>query len=131
MSRWRLDRATGAVLKIGLDAAQRDWVLITDADNTYPGDAIVSLFNAALDNETVAGSRTGPVVKDSLLRRPVKWFLYILAGYFVGEQFLDLNSGLCLMGKDPVKQYLHLLPSVFSLTTTIMMSAACNDHKVQ
>lgn len=121
----------GTALKRGIEAAQYGWILITDADGTYPSDSIPGLLEAADRAEMVVGARTGEVVEVPLLRRPAKWFLGRLASYLAGRKLPDLNSGLRLMRRDLVRRYQHLLPAGFSFTTTITLAAACNGHEVE
>lgn len=121
----------GAALKRGIAATSYDWVLITDADGTYPADAVPSLLEAADHSEMVVGSRTGRQVSIPLSRRPAKWFLRKLAGYLAGERLPDLNSGMRLMRRSLIERYRHLLPDGFSFTTTITLAATCNDHPVE
>lgn len=120
----------GAALKQGIGVARYDWVLITDADGTYPASSIPDLLRHADTAEMVVGARTGRSVRIPLSRRPAKWFLRRLAGYLAGQKLPDLNSGLRLMRADLVRTYRHLLPSGFSFTTTITLAAACNGHLV-
>lgn len=128
--RRRPNRGYGASLKLGIKAAQYDWILITDADGTYPVDAIPRLLADADANSMVVGARTGATVQVPIERRPAKWFLRKLASYLAGQPLPDINSGLRLMRKSLVTRYEHLLPSGFSFTTTITLSAACNGHPV-
>jgi glycosyltransferase involved in cell wall biosynthesis len=129
--RHRRNRGYGASLKQGIAAARFDWILITDADGTYPATAIPELLAAGAENDMVVGARTGLSVKIPLVRRPAKWFLGRLASYLAGRRLPDLNSGLRLMRKDLVQRYVHLLPSGFSFTTTITLASVCNDHPVE
>jgi glycosyltransferase involved in cell wall biosynthesis len=129
--RQRRNRGYGAALKRGVEAARFDWILITDADGTYPVEAIPTLLDASPDGEMIVGARTGAKVHIPLSRRPAKWFLRRLASYLAGRRIPDLNSGLRLMRKDLIERYWHLLPSGFSFTTTITLAAACNDHDVE
>jgi glycosyltransferase involved in cell wall biosynthesis len=122
------NRGYGAALKLGIGLAQYGWILITDADGTYPADAIPSLLARHDSSSMVVGARTGAVVKVPLARRPAKWFLNRLASYLAGRHLPDINSGLRLMRTSFVRQYEHLLPDGFSFTTTITLSAACNRH---
>jgi len=122
------NRGYGAALKLGIRSAQYDWILITDADGTYPVESIPDLLAEASANEMVVGARTGNVVKVPLVRRPAKWFLRQLASYLAGRRLPDLNSGLRLMRKSLVMRYEYLLPDGFSFTTTITLAAACNGH---
>jgi len=122
------NRGYGAALKLGVRLAAHDWILITDADGTYPVEAIPTLLAEAEHNSMVVGSRTGAVVEVPLARRPAKWFLNRLASYLAGRNLPDINSGLRLMRKSLINRYEHLLPDGFSFTTTITLSAACNAH---
>jgi glycosyltransferase involved in cell wall biosynthesis len=122
------NRGYGAALKLGVRLAKYDWILITDADGTYPVEAIPTLLAEADRNTMVVGSRTGAVVRVPLVRRPAKWFLNRLASYLAGRHLPDINSGLRLMRKSLINRYEHLLPDGFSFTTTITLSAAVNSH---
>jgi glycosyltransferase involved in cell wall biosynthesis len=129
--RRRRNRGYGAALKLGVHAAKHPWILITDADGTYPTDAIPGLLARGEFNSMVVGARTGQTVKIPLVRRPAKAFLRWLASYLAGQRLPDINSGLRLMRKDLVRRYEHLLPDGFSFTTTITLAAACNSHPVE
>lgn len=129
--RQKRNHGYGAALKRGIAAADTDWILIIDADGTYPADAIPRLLAAAPGNDMVVGARIGQTVKVPVLRRPAKWFLRHLASYLAGQKLPDLNSGLRLMSRSLVERYNHLLPSGFSFTTTITLAAACNDHDIE
>ena len=129
--RHRQNRGYGASLKTGIAHARFDWILITDADGTYPAEEIPRLLEVSDRNAMVVGARTGQDVAVPLSRRPAKWFLRKLAGYLAGRKLPDLNSGLRLMRRDLVERYEHLLPDGFSFTTTITLAAACNGHEVE
>jgi glycosyltransferase involved in cell wall biosynthesis len=124
----------GASLKRGIAAAQYEWILITDADGTYPSEAIPELLAHVNDPDVgldmVTGARTGSEVHIPVVRRPAKAFLNRLASYLAGEHLPDLNSGLRLMRRSVVEKYVHLLPNGFSFTTTITLACACNGHPV-
>ena len=122
------NRGYGAALKVGIQHARFDWILITDADGTYPVESIPALLSLAEHNAMVVGARLGESVRIPLDRRPAKWFLNRLAGYLAGQRLPDINSGLRLMRKSLVERYEFLLPDGFSFTTTITLAAACNGH---
>ncbi len=124
------NRGYGAALKAGVRAAAHPWILITDADGTYPVEAIPALLAAADTSDMVVGARTGTTVRIPLVRRPAKAFLRWLASYLAGRPLPDINSGMRLMHRALIERYLHLLPDGFSFTTTITLSAACNHHPV-
>jgi len=64
-------------------------------------------------------------------RRPAKWMLNKLANYLTGTKIPDLNSGLRVMKKDIVMNYVHLLPDGFSFTTTITLAMLTNNYRVE
>lgn len=128
--RHKRNRGYGAALKTGISHAHHDWILITDADGTYPPEAIPDLLAEADDNDMVVGARIGSSVSIPLVRRPAKWFLRVLASYLAGRKLPDLNSGLRLIRTDLVNAYAHLLPPGFSFTTTITLASTCNHHEV-
>jgi len=125
------NRGYGAALKLGVQRARYGYILITDADGTYPVDAIEGLLAVAEQNAMVVGARIGAEVAIPLVRRPAKAFIRGLASYLSGERIPDLNSGLRIMRKDLVQRYRHLLPDGFSFTTTITLASICNGHAVQ
>jgi len=126
------NRGYGASLKTGVMAATHDWIAITDADETYPDDRIPELFTRAHeeDFDMVVGARTGANVKVPLLRRPPKWILRRLASSLSGFTVPDLNSGLRVMRKEMVLDYLHVLPDGFSFTSTITLAALSSSRRV-
>jgi glycosyltransferase involved in cell wall biosynthesis len=121
----------GAALKLGIQHARYGWILITDADGTYPVESIPALLAVAERNSMVVGARLGKSVHIPLVRRPAKWFLRRLASYLAGQNLPDINSGLRLMRRSLVERYESLLPDGFSFTTTITLAAACNGHAVE
>ena len=129
--RRKRNRGYGATLKQGIQHAQFDWILITDADGTYPVESIHQLLTASSGNAMVVGARTGQTVKIPLVRRPAKAFLRWLASFLAGQELPDINSGLRLMRRDLVERFVHLLPSGFSFTTTITLAATTNDYAVE
>lgn len=126
----RRNRGYGASLKRGIGAAKHPWILIIDADGTYPASSIPDLLERADESEMVVGARITAQRRIPLIRRPAKWFLTWLASYLAKEKLPDLNSGLRLIRRDLVETYRHLLPSGFSFTTTITLAATCDDHEV-
>jgi glycosyltransferase involved in cell wall biosynthesis len=125
------NRGYGAALKLGVRRARYGYILITDADGTYPTEAIPELLAAAERNAMVVGARTGAEVKIPLVRRPAKTFIRRLASYLSGQPIPDINSGLRVMRRDLVLRYIHLLPDGFSFTTTITLASICNGHAVE
>lgn len=126
-----VNRGYGAALKAGIRKARHDILVIIDADGTYPPEMIPKLVEQISSYEMVVAARVGAEVAIPWVRRPAKWFLGKLASYLAGQHIPDLNSGLRAMRRDLVMRYEHLLPSGFSFTTTITLSALCRDHLVR
>jgi uncharacterized protein (TIRG00374 family) len=120
----------GSALKTGIAEAKFDWILIIDADATYPAAAIPLLLEHVPDADMVVGARTGKIVQSPLVRRGPKWLLRQYASYLAGYRIPDLNSGMRVMRKTVVEQFLHLLPSGFSFTTTITLAMISNGYTV-
>ncbi len=125
------NRGYGAALKLGIQRAKYGWILITDADGTYPVEFIPALLALSETNEMVVGARLGETVHIPLIRRPAKAFLRWLASYLAGQRLPDINSGMRLMRRSLVQRYEGLLPDGFSFTTTFTLAAACNGHSVE
>lgn len=112
----------GASLKTGIRSATEEYILITDADGTYPVASIPELINYVGKFDMVVGARKGENVNIPVYRQPAKWFLSALANYLVDSTIPDLNSGLRIFRKEDVEELFHILPSGFSFTTTITLS---------
>src|ERR1700730_13065838 len=126
----KYNRGYGAALKTGIAAAKYDWILIIDADGTYPAESIPNLLQALPEYDMVVAARTGQHVHIPLVRRPMKWVLGRLANYLARQPIPDLNSGLRVFRKSLAQKFEHLLPSGFSFTTTITMALLFNDYRV-
>jgi glycosyltransferase involved in cell wall biosynthesis len=120
----------GASLKTGIRAAKSDWIVIIDADGTYPAEEIPRMLEFAAEYDMVVGARVGDNVNIPWQRRPAKWFLSKLASFLAEQEIPDMNSGLRVLKRDLVDRFEHLLPAGFSFTTTITLALLCNDYRV-
>jgi glycosyltransferase involved in cell wall biosynthesis len=125
------NRGYGAALKTGLKAAKHDYILITDADGTYPLEDIPKLAALASENDMVVGARTGQKVAIPLMRRPAKWMITQLANYLSGMKIPDLNSGMRIFRKEVAMKFFSLYPDGFSFTTTITLAMLTNHYRVR
>lgn len=126
-----INRGYGAGLKTGINAAKGDWIVITDADRTYPAERIPDLLRHASDNDMVVGARIGEAAKIPLIRRPAKWVLAQLANYLAETKIPDYNSGLRLFRKSLAHRFFKILPQGFSFTTTITLASLTNGFRVK
>jgi glycosyltransferase involved in cell wall biosynthesis len=129
--RHEVNRGYGAALKTGMRNAAHDWVLIIDADGTYPVDRIPDLIREAELGDMVVGARLGRSVSHSIVRRAAKWPIHRLADYLVNRRIPDLNSGLRLFKKELAMSYIRLLPDGFSFTSTITLAMMADGWRVR
>jgi glycosyltransferase involved in cell wall biosynthesis len=128
--RHRSNRGYGAALKSGIAAAKNDYVVITDADGTYPCQYIPEMLARLESADMVVGARIGSNVKIPFVRKPAKWVLNRLANYMTNAKIPDLNSGLRAFRRDVAMQYFAILPDQFSWTTTITLAMHCDKYAV-
>lgn len=120
----------GAALKTGIRHAKYDFIVITDADGTYPNERIPDLVRLAQEQDMVVGARIGANVQYPLIRKIPKWFLIRFAQWMTRCPIPDLNSGLRVFRKSVVERFLNILPDTFSFTTTITLATLTNRYRV-
>lgn len=125
------NRGYGAALKTGINHARHGWILITDADGTYPAEHIPDILRQRDLHEMVVGARIGEKSHIPLIRRPPKWVLRKLASALSRQHIPDLNSGLRVMRKDIVQRFENILPNGFSFTTTITLAMFSAGYHVK
>lgn len=128
--RHRSNRGYGAALKTGIVAARHPFIVIIDADGTYPAVYIPELLRMLERSDMAVGARTGSNVNIPLVRRPAKWVLNLLANYLSTSKIPDLNSGLRAFRREIAVQYFGILPNQFSFTTTITLAMHCDKYSV-
>jgi len=121
----------GSGLKDGLQAAKYEFIMIADADGTYPLEDTPRLLEDVAQYAMVVGARTGAVVQVPTLRKPGKWIITRLAEYLSQRKIPDLNSGFRIFRKDVALRFLTLYPDGFSFTTTITLAMLTNHYKVK
>ncbi len=124
------NRGYGAALKTGIRHANAEFVVITDADGTYPNHRIGELVALCADQDMVVGSRTGESVQYPLIRKIPKYFLKKFAEWMARQSIPDMNSGLRVFRKDVAERFLNILPDGFSFTTTITIAMLANRYQV-
>ncbi len=121
----------GSGLKDGLQAAKHEYIMIADADGTYPLEDTPRLLEDIEKYAMIVGARTGAIVQVPLVRRPAKWMITRLAEYLSQRKIPDLNSGFRIFRKDVALRFLSLYPDGFSFTTTITLAMLTNHFKVK
>ena len=121
------NKGYGAALKTGIEHATGDWILIIDADGTYPAACIGDLLRHKDTADMIVGSRN---IRGQYLRRTPKYVLKKLSEWITGVKIYDLNSGLRLIKKSIVVRYMKNLPDGFSFTTTITLLMPINGFDI-
>ena len=127
------NRGYGAAIKTGIVEAETEFVVITDADNSYPNDCIPKLCDIACNEgyDMVVGARTGAPGYAEPVRGLAKWVLKKLSGFLAGRKIPDLNSGLRVFRKSVVEEHLNILCDHFSFTTTLTLVMLCDNFRVK
>jgi glycosyltransferase involved in cell wall biosynthesis len=125
------NKGYGASLKTGVERSRHETLLIIDGDGTYSPEDIAILLEGYDGEDMIVGARDSQEASLPGLRRLAKRSLQALAGHFTGVRIPDLNSGMRLLKKDAVLEYLDLLPSGFSFTSTITLALLKNDRRVR
>ena len=86
------NRGYGASLKEAIKKSTSEFIMIIDADGTYPASAIPLLISHSKNFDMVVGARTGTIVKMPFFRKPAKWFLKHFAQYLTKTKIPDSSS---------------------------------------
>jgi len=125
------NKGYGASIKTGVRYSQYENILIIDADGSYPAEHIPDLLESAMNYDMVVGARVAGNVKIPLIRKPAKLFINKLANYLAEKKIPDLNSGMRIIKKEIIQQFVKILPNGFSFTTTITLAMLTNDYHIK
>lgn len=117
----------GRSLKTGILAAKNDWIVITDADGTYPHDRIPDLLDLMDRFDMVVGARSGSFYTGNMVKRYGRILFRWLSEYATGQRIPDINSGLRVFRRSQIVPFFPLINSGFSFTTTCTLSYLLND----
>ena len=129
--RHEVNRGYGASLKGGIKKSSSEYIMIIDADCTYPVESIPELLRHLNSYDMVVGARTGEIVKTPFFRKPAKWFLKHFAQYLTKSKIPDLNSGLRIFRREIALRFMNLFPDGFSFTTTLTIACLTNDFRIK
>ncbi|MDX2287727.1 MAG: glycosyltransferase family 2 protein [Hyphomicrobiaceae bacterium] len=109
----------GRSLKDGIRAAGYKTICITDADLTYPADAIPGLLEEYKKGfDLVVGARTGHHYSGSVFKGPLRSILKFMVEFTAQRKVPDANSGLRIFDRDTITTYFDHLCDTFSFTTS-------------
>ncbi|OGI18283.1 MAG: hypothetical protein A3B68_04405 [Candidatus Melainabacteria bacterium RIFCSPHIGHO2_02_FULL_34_12] len=117
------NKGYGYSLKKGIMAASGNIIAITDADGTYPIEAILLMVKKLEEGyDLVIGKRDNLKSFDPFVKKLSRFFFKKLAEFVSGEKILDVNSGLRVFRRDVIVKYLINTSSgfSFSLSTTLI-----------
>jgi glycosyltransferase involved in cell wall biosynthesis len=121
---------SGGSRKTGIDRARGGIVVMTDADGTYPAEAIPYLLAKFPEYDQVVGARQSEKGTLRPLRSLAKASIKAMASYLVGKPIPDLNSGLRAFKKEIMQRYTYLMPDGFSCVSTMSLAFLANKHRV-
>jgi glycosyltransferase involved in cell wall biosynthesis len=124
------NRGTGAARTAGMQAAQGEVVIMTDADGTYPNQDMPRLLDALECCDMVIGARKREAGSMRWLRTPAKTSIRLLASYLAGMPIPDLNSGFRAFRRDVAMRYLNVLPNTHSWVSTLTLTFLTNGYTV-
>ncbi len=127
--RHRNNRGYGAALKSGIRAAEREIVVLFDADGQFDADEIEKILDALRDSDMAVGVRPQGAGSPTL-RKPGKWLLGKTANYLTQTNIPDLNCGFRALRVETAKRFLNLLPNGFSFTTTLTLATFKDGYNV-
>jgi len=115
------NKGNGAAVKTGIRQATGGVVLILDGDGQHrPSDA-VRLIDGLSEYDLVVGARSSSTQANGA-RRIGNALLNTIASYLAEHPILDLTSGFRAARREPLLEFLHLLPNGFSTPTTTTLA---------
>jgi glycosyltransferase involved in cell wall biosynthesis len=124
------NKGYGASLKTGVRRASNDYILTIDADGQHRPADILRLLEHIETFDMIVGSREGNTNQD-WIRKPGKWVLSWVANYLSNMKIPDINSGLRLIRKHCIEEFLHILPNGFSFSTTLTLAVINAGYNVK
>jgi glycosyltransferase involved in cell wall biosynthesis len=121
----------GRSLKDGIAVARYDLVCISDADGSYPLEAIPDLvkdYRTGFD--MVVGARSGEHYSESAFKQPLRWVLKAIVEFTASREIPDINSGLRVFSRATATKYFDHVSDRFSFTTSLTLAYMMNSRFV-
>jgi len=125
------NRGNGAARTTGVKAAKGRYIIMTDADGTYPISAFPQMIEELAHCDMVIGDREREMGTLKWLRSLAKESIKALASYMTQAKIPDLNSGLRAMKRELALEFLPLLPKTHSWVSTITIAFLSSDYVVK
>lgn len=120
----------GLSLRRGILAAKFDYVMICDADGTYPSESVRELTSMAEHMDMVVAARTGKHFRGRGPRAIARAGLRLFASFVVGRYIPDVNSGFRIFRKSDCLRYFGILSPGFSFTTGLTLAMMSDARAV-
>ncbi len=127
--RHRSNRGKGVAIRTGIAEASGEYVVIMDADATYPASAIERLVELLQDHDLVRGNRGSSGENMPLVNRIGNWFFNKLFAIAHGLESGDHLSGLYGLRRDAFRR-LGLEAQGFDIETEIGIKAQARGLRV-
>ena len=117
------NKGYGFSIKKGIIAASGEIIVVTDADGTYPIEAILLMVKKLEDGyDIVIGKRENLKDFDPFIKKLSRIMFKQIAQFVAGEKILDVNSGLRIFRRNAILKYMVNTSSgfSFSLSTTLI-----------
>jgi glycosyltransferase involved in cell wall biosynthesis len=124
-------KGSGGARKTGIRAANGKFIVMTDADGTYPKKDIPEMVGYLSTHDLVVGARKEEMGTHKVFRTFAKFVIRKIAEFLTGREIPDLNSGLMAFKKEVIEKYLHLIPDGFSCTSSISLVHLANNYEVK
>ncbi len=117
-----INRGYGRALLSGIEKARYEWILMIDADGSYPVKEMEKLLPFAPDFDMIVGARQGTSFWGSWIKAVMRFIYLSIARFVAGEPIPDANSGLRLLRKSALQTSMPILCYGYSFTTTMTLS---------
>lgn len=124
-------KGSGGARKTGIRAANGRFIVMTDADGTYPKKDIPEMLDYLSTFDLVVGARKEERGSYKIFRMFAKFVIRKIAEFLTGRKIPDLNSGLMAFKKEVIEKYLNLIPDGFSCTSSISLVHLANNYEVK
>ena len=125
-----VNRGYGYSIKEGIEHSVGEWILIADADGTYPLGDIPRLIAETEHYDMVTGERSKGNVSLSFINKAAKSILKTLIYFLAYRWIVDINSGFRVFRKEMFTNSPEIFPDGFSFTTTLTLLSVVERYQV-
>src|SRR5712671_1269314 len=115
------NKGNGAAVKTGIREATGAYILIADGDGQHRAADATRLVSHLGTYDLVVGARSRDT-HASVSRRAGNATLNAIASFLTEQRIPDLTSGFRAARREPLLEFLHLLPNGFSTPTTTTLA---------